>query len=288
VTATPSDADTPGPEATPEQDAAVRSLLGLLRPDDLPMPDDVARRIDAALAEERRLAGPTGTASAAGSDLDDPLWGVTPGTPAGAGDLDRLAPVTVLPARSGPSLRTFRILGGVAAAAAVILVGALVTGNGLHLGGSSTGAATSAPVTSVDASGTLIRSSGTAYSAATLSQQVGALVAEARGAEAVAGADVSSPTPGPTTGPAASSASKASTTGQALTRATLAACVAQLTGRPDVTAVALDHGSYDGKPADVVVVPTDGDPATLDVWVIAPGCTATTVDLYVFQRIQAR
>ena len=44
-------------------------------------------------------------------------------------------------------------------------------------------------------------------------------------------------------------------------------------------------GTYEGKPADVVVIPTANDETQLDVWVLAPGCTATNADVFTFARI---
>ncbi len=47
-------ADTPGPDATAEQDADVRALLSFLRHEPLELPADVRARLEAVLAEERR------------------------------------------------------------------------------------------------------------------------------------------------------------------------------------------------------------------------------------------
>ena len=62
-------ADTPGPDATPEQDADVRALLAFLRDEPVEMPPEVELRLYAVLAEERRSAaavvGATPTASSA-------------------------------------------------------------------------------------------------------------------------------------------------------------------------------------------------------------------------------
>lgn len=65
----PGFADTPGPDATPDEDADVRALLGFLRDEPLEMPPDVAARLDAVLAEERRTSAAAAGAAAA---LDDP------------------------------------------------------------------------------------------------------------------------------------------------------------------------------------------------------------------------
>jgi hypothetical protein len=47
---------------------------------------------------------------------------------------------------------------------------------------------------------------------------------------------------------------------------------------PGVVPLVVDHGTFEGKPADVVVVPTEGDATTVDVYVLQPGC-ATAVPL---------
>jgi hypothetical protein len=316
------DTDTPGPEATAEQDAAVRSLLGLLRPDDLPMPEDVVRRLDATLAEERRAAAsaPVGAPLTATSDPDT----------------DWVAPVTVLPVgedrarRAGPT-RTLRILGAAAAAVVVVALGYSVLGHGLGAGTSTSAssAESSGPSAASDtAAGTVIRASGTAYTAATLAAQVDSLVAGARAAGPVpaapsidsagsesasraSGQAATAATPGPTsagatstgptgTGPQSTGPTSSPLTAAApaagvgspgpdyrLTETTLAACVSQLTGVADVTALVVDHGTFAGKAADIVVLPTPDDPTTLDVWVLAPGCTATSADVIHFARIPA-
>ncbi len=166
--------DTPGPDATPEQEAFVAGLLASLGPDDIPMPDDVAARLDAVLAQERRTSA-AGAASAAASlsDAGTDLPGVAP-----------LAPVTVLPTqRRGPSLRAFQWVGGLAAAALVVVGGAAVlNGAGLTSGDSSTsGSAASAPEVAAQDSLTrdtakVLADTGTAYTTAGLATQAAALV----------------------------------------------------------------------------------------------------------------
>lgn len=266
--------DTPGPDATPEQEEHVRSLLAFLRDEPVPMPDDVIRRLDAVLAEERRgAAGPTTGGTGPDAALDAP------------GDATPLAPVTVLPAaahRPSRSTRTLRVLGGLAAAA-VVVVGAVSVSGSLRGDSSSTAGGTLAAAPS-GASSTRITASGTAYSAATLQTQADALVASARsttapGGSAPAAAAASSPTT-----PAASTTSRAFV---ALSVTAAADCVRQLTQGDGSVALAVDTGLYDGQPALVVVIPTHGDPSKLDVWVVKTTCTATSADLLEFQRIPA-
>jgi hypothetical protein len=310
--------DTPGPEATPEQDAAVTSLLGLLRGDDLAMPDDVVRRLDAVLAEERRSPlVPPADASAAGVLLDGESQDET-GHGTGA-------TVTVLPtdraARhavrgGGPSFGLLKVLGGVAAAVVLVAGGVSVL---LHHDGTSATAtaASAAPSSAAEGSAaafspeTVMRATGTTYTKATLSTQVDALLTLVQDDKGVAvgstagqapaspatpsrtSNDASAPvvpaasptavgtgtsngaaTSGDGTQASAASAGPLDARAQRLTAGNLGTCLVALTGRPGVVPLAVDHGTWEGAPADVLVLPTEDDPSTLDVYVIAPGCTS--------------
>lgn len=64
--------------------------------------------------------------------------------------------------------------------------------------------------------------------------------------------------------------------------APLAACVANLAGGP-VTPLAVDVARYEGKPATVIVLPTQGDAATVDAYVVAADCPAGT--FLAFERV---
>lgn len=152
--------DSEGPAATAEQEAFVSGLLGSLRRDDPPMPDDVLRRLDAVLAEERRRGAPALVALPGGGSDDSDL---------GAGSAPASLPenVSVLPTasgRRGPTSRSFRILGGLAAAAVVVVGGSVVINNG-SLGSSSdtSGGATAALA--------VVQDSNTAYSSKGFSDQ---------------------------------------------------------------------------------------------------------------------
>ncbi len=264
-------ADTPGPEATPEQDADVRALLSFLRDEPLEMPSDVRARLDAVIAEERRTAAVAVAGAAAAA----------PGADASDVGVGHVAPVTVLPtARRGPSTRAFRIVGGLAAAALVVLGGVTV----LHgIGGSSSSssgaAASSAAGGAADtATATRLTASGTSYTRASLATQAAGLVAAARAASPLTERTVAAPSPAPAEGKPYSAA---------LTPTDAAACVRALTEGDGSTAVAVDSGSYDGTPAIVVVVPPPDAPGSLDVFVVRPGCGAGAADLLEFQRIPA-
>jgi hypothetical protein len=270
---TPAEGDTPGPSATPAQDADVRALLGTLRAEDVPIPDDVVRRINAAVVAER----------VASTLPDSPAALVDAGT----GTSGRGASVTVLPTgeeRRGRSSRGLTTLLAVAAAVVVVVgVGAMIKGTGGLSAetSSSAGAASSAPEDS--SGGSTVNASGQDYSAALLAAQARDLV-DGKLVEATPAVGTGATAP---TAPTPSTPATRSAQGYSLAdRATLAQCVTSLTGGTAVTPVAVDEGTYEGKPAQVVVLPTDGDPASLDVWVVAPGCgNGTEPTVLEFQRV---
>jgi hypothetical protein len=268
--------DTPGPDATPEQAAYVAGLLGSLRADDPAIPDHVATRIDAVLAELRR-AEPAGSAPAAAlADGDE----ATAGSRAG-GDGSPSATVLPLPARraSGTS-RTFRWVVGAAAAVVVVGAGAAVVRGGLSGSDSSGGTAVMAEDAAGDRGAAPIRTSGTDYRSDDLAAQAQALVAKALDGSGAPVAPAETPEVVPTDAASPGTASR-----DLLSDATLAACLEQLTGGPGATPLAVDQGSYEGKPADVVVLPSPDDAARLEVWVVGPGCTRESVELYEFRTI---
>lgn len=63
----------------------------------------------------------------------------------------------------------------------------------------------------------------------------------------------------------------------------LASCAAGLAGAP-VTPVAVDLARYEGEPAAVLVLPTTDDPSALDVFVVEPACP--TGSFLYFARVQ--
>jgi hypothetical protein len=149
----------------------------------------------------------------------------------------------------------------------------------------------------VAAGSTAIRATNTNYSAKTLPTQVSALLATvvqkdtaatagpldspaALGSESTA-ASSAGDTPSPSSTTRQSSGFSAQ---QALTTDTVAACMThlELTG---VVPLVVDRGSFDGKPADVIVVPTKGDPATVDVYVLHLGCATAEPLVYEFATV---
>jgi hypothetical protein len=308
--------DTPGPEATAEQDAAVTSLLGLLRTDDLAMPDDVVRRLDAVLAEERRavdarVASGLSAAAALRGDDSDPSAG--PVSDADAG-LATVLPIGAAPSRRGRDLGWLTWLGGAAAAVLVVGGGIAVFGHG-GSSSTSTTAASAAPAAAedgvatgaLDTSATAVRTTNTAYTSASLQNQVGALLTTTPQAVTAGGKSpgVTAPPPSADSTGAASSP----TSGDGTTRSTAVApegpspassdvgygarlsvdsLVACLTGL-QVTGAAplvIDHGTYQGKPADILVFAADDDPSSVDVYVLKPGCSATNAQFYEFARVK--
>jgi hypothetical protein len=303
-------ADTPGREATPEEEARVQALLASLRDDDVPMPDHVWSRLSAVIAEEhvaataRQISG-TPTAPG-GSDDAEPA----------AAAADALASVTVLPT---PEQRARRgaprwLLPAAAAAVVVLLAGGLI--KGLGTGGSSSGGgsvtaaqASAAPshtasaesrsnfaYTQKNLTGQISRlvSSQAPFDPAAVPGSAGGKATDSSGSGATAstsasttenGPLASTDQPAPTSDGSIGSPSIATGTPPLLAGASLDACLAQLTGGSSTTAVAVDRGTFEGKPADIVVVPTENDPNSLDVWVLAPGCTAANADVLNFSRI---
>ena len=275
--------DTEGPDATPDQAAYAVGLLATLRSDDGPIPDHVAARIDGVLAELRR--SPIAATR-------DPADGATDGLGDEPGAQTALAPVTVLPTQrrtAGPSTRSFRWVAGAAAALVVVAGGAAVVRGGSGSGNVATSAGSS--VSSPEADGSVsaaapISKSGTAYRQDALESQASALVASPSTPDQV----LQSVTPGAgvTPGPSGVRAETSLASGHyagLLSAQSLAACIEQLTGSPGVTPIAVDQGTYEGKPANVVVLPAPDDPTRLEVWVVGPGCTKETAQLYEWRTI---
>lgn len=282
---TADDTGTTGPEAAPDDDVFVRGLLASLRDDDPPMPDDVVRRLDAVLAEERRSAP---VAAAAGGlsavpDLPD------------ADEAPLPANVTVLPTgearRRGPSTRSFRWIGGIAAAGAAV-VGLSVISGGL---GGLGGGATSDMAGGAGYQNSLIQDSNTAYSSSQIEQQAETLVEKAVSKapletvppQTPATAPSADPTTSPETTiePTATSAVTGSprVEAAAITPEALPGCIDQLTEGQGGEPVLVDQGTYNGKDAALIVLPSDD--GAYDVWVVAAGCDGDTAEILDFRRV---
>lgn len=64
----------------------------------------------------------------------------------------------------------------------------------------------------------------------------------------------------------------------------LAECVAALIDGPG-TPLSVDLATWQGRPAAVILLPTPDDPATLDVWVVGPGCSTADAQVLHFARV---
>jgi len=265
--------DTPGPEATPEQEAFVASLLGSLRADDPAMPDDVVRRLDAVLAQERISSSRAASGSAAAAD-GEPDASTLPDN------------VSVLPARRGPSGRSFKLVTGIAAAT-VLVAGAAAVSGGV-LGGSGGDASSGgAPVAAA-----VIQDSGTQYSSKSIDDQAERLVAEAyslpdsdggaEAPEATAAATDSSAPPAPRITATATGAPAPPVTTESLD-----ACIQKITEGDGGEPLLVDQGTYDGREAIVIVLPALDAEGAVDVWVVTAPCDATTGEVVDFRRLDA-
>jgi hypothetical protein len=216
-----------------------------------PVPDDLAGRLDAAVARERRGAGAA------------PATTVTP-----------------LAAAPGRRPRWLLVAGGLAAAAV------LVTGGLLAHGGSSTPPTADRQQATGAAPGIARSSTGNAYAKdgkALAAALPGLLKGDAPAASADAGATAaeSAPkAPAPTRPLASVDPLAALRTSDAL-----ASCLASLSDPSDPgVPLALDYATFDGQPALVVVLPAT-KPDKVDVFVVGAGCSAKDAALLFFTRL---
>lgn len=254
-------------------DAYVTALLAGLPA--VVMPADVAARLDAALAEAA-LTGPTG--------LTDP-----------EGDLPASAAATVVPITSARSSRWRdpRIL---KVAAAVVLV---LGGGGLAvkaISGSGSSETSTAAGARAPADEAFSYNSAHAYTSDMLATDVRALVAgklpKSLGSQDSAAGGTATPvaTPlAPTTPPGTSDGGKLDAPLQLLTSSVdrLAPCIAAV--EADITAVtpyAIDAGTYDGRPALIVVLPNKEDPQSYDVFILGAKCgQGNDADFIAYRRV---
>lgn len=273
-------------QCTADLDAlrTVRATLRSLPP--VPMPDDVAQRLEAALREAAAQA-PTGAQAAA----EEPAAASISVLPA-AGSAPRSA-------RRGSSsgLPNF----SVAAAVTVFLVIALGVGLGIGLrhGGESK---KSSGVSAALSANSIVTASGTDYTQAAIRNQVAALllaqVPDAHTAfkglaplapnanSAATAAAPSAPAAVPTASSSASSAAgsgfgpsvdsggkpvlqaRTPFSGPLSNSSQVQACVQALLDQP-ATPVLVDYAYYAGKPATIIVLKDPTDPSTIDVYVEA-------------------
>jgi len=265
--------------------AALRGVRHSLRSlPSVPMPDDVAARLESAIR------------AAAEADPE----------PVGA--------VSVLPAREQrTAARRERWFPQFSAAAvvAVLVVVALGTGIGVMIsqsGGETKGGATSSAAGS-ESSGPVLITSGADYQQATIRNQIAALVltrvpqapqqfkglhsladAAAAGSAAAGGSaptaapsSAAAPAASPSAAPASAgagsfggaatpsrslAAARTAISGPLADPAALQACILALVQKPE-TPVLVDYANYQGKPATIIVLADPSTPSTLDVYVEA-------------------
>lgn len=246
------------------------ALAGLPEPE---LPDEVAARLDAALARASTAGPDTGTPDAVPAPAAASAATITP--------LDARRRVRWLPAASG------------VAAAAALVVGAVIIWPG-GTGGSNSGARDSS-LASRRNDGIPTSSSGTDYGrdGVLLKQALpGLLTGSAAPAKAGGQAPVvGSGTTGGSTGSGAEASpdSGAPTAvdplGPLRTTQRLASCLAALTDPADKSLpLALDYASFEGKPALVVVLPS-ASAGKVDVFVVAAGCSQADAQLLLFSRL---
>lgn len=281
--------DSPGPEATADQEAFVAGLLGPLRRDDPPIPDDVLRRLDAVLAEERRT-GARALATLPGGADDD----AEPGAGSAPGSLpDNISVLRTAAERRGPTSRSFRILGGLAAAAVVVVGGSVALNNG-SLGSSSDSTSGGA----VEAA-SLVQDSNTAYSSSALGDQLQPLLAKvASGVPEGGGSPLSAhatPDPPPPTAVVTDAASTPTASGtgagggtksvEPVTPERALLCTREISEGTVAAPLLVDQGTYDGKAAEIYVFVSADAPGSYDVYVMAAGCTTGSVELLAWRRV---
>ena len=200
--------------------------------------------------------------------------------------------VTPLAPDRGP-VRGMRLLQ--AAAVVVLVLGAGALGvSALNHGGNDDGGTSSAADSAGSAGGRAeaapeaatvapITASGRDWTAATVRTDAADLLTGTLGQayalydrQAAKGAPADAATPDPSASAPAAQRDLASAAGGADRLAdptALRACVANITdGDASLQPVAVDLARWQGKPAAVLVFPTADDPASLDVYVVAPDC----------------
>ncbi|PCG83302.1 hypothetical protein CIB93_25125 [Streptomyces sp. WZ.A104] len=261
----------------------IRGLLGTL-PDPEPMPEDVATRIDAALAAEARPSAPTvdepvnvsretetgearvGAAEAAGTAISR---GASVGSGSGTSAPDR--PAGRPSALTGPGRRPARrrrraaILGTAFGAAFVGMSVFLL--QSLDLTGDSSPTMADRGVSASD-------SGAHAYTDGTLEAQVQDLIGDEASQASPGVKKVPPNADTKSTGEAFSPESEISKNPMKVPAVAVPPCVQQATGRT-TPALALDEGTYRGTDAYLVVLPHTSDPSRVEAYVVAASCVDT-------------
>jgi hypothetical protein len=185
------------------------------------------------------------------------------------------------------------VAGTSAAAAVIILVGALVAGHVIHRNTarhdtSSAEGATRNTAPSLSPAGMKEWATGANYTPASIPSLIPTIVTGTP-SSLVFGAQKSAP--GAAAGGTAAAPEPTATGRSALTQeqlrespqAVLQCATALADGVPTVP-VAVDFAKYDGKPAVILALPTPAHPTLLDIWVVRTTCSSSNLDLY-FQRV---
>ncbi len=285
-----------------ELEVAVGHVAGALA--SLPEPElpaGLAERLDAAMATQRARTATDGTAGRGTAGQGTATQGTA--TQA-ATSRPATADVVPLAGRRNGFARWLPIAGGIAAAAALVFGGVLLTQKSGTSGSTASKAAARPPV-AVNSTGASYGKDGKALAAAlpTLlkgsSTEAFATPADASGKTTQAtppllsggAAEPDNTVPSPSVGAPKATPQRSVATAQdalAALRGTagLSACLSGLTdpGDPGVP-LALDYASFDGKPAMVVILPSvKAD--KVDVYVVGAGCVAKDSQLLYFTRLR--
>ncbi|GJF34317.1 hypothetical protein KNE206_70170 [Kitasatospora sp. NE20-6] len=252
--------------------AALSEVQDLLSSVDTPpMPDDVALRIDTALAAARTPAAASPEPAGASRTVPDGHGRHTAPTASGPGST-AWAGTATRPGPGGPGRRRGRRRAVLAAVAGVALgLGALLVPlSARTTGGNSTADSAARPAAGAQQPGT---KTGTDFDEATLPDRIGQLVRSATGSPAAAGPDASG-TPGapglqpPEGTPPGGSATVAPP------------CAAALTGREPGALVTAAPGRFHASPVTALVYAVPGQDTSLDVYLITPDCAAPGILLH--------
>ncbi|MET9091033.1 hypothetical protein ABZX72_02975 [Streptomyces cyaneofuscatus] len=259
----------------------VRELLGAL-PDPEPMPEDIAARIDAALAAEARPGSPADEAAddsrapAASRDADvsretesadtggrssvTPRTGSSPARPTGHPQ------GSTGPGRNRARRRRRAVFLGTACGAAIIGMSVFFLQN-LSSSSDSAGATADRAVSASE-------SSTHSYSQESLETKVQDLLAGGAGTEDFSGQKQAPSTDEEAVPEAESPGTKASRSPLVAPAVVVPPCVQQATGRT-TPALAIDEGTYQGTDAFLVVLPHPSDPTRVQAYVVASSCVDT-------------
>ncbi|WP_405012322.1 hypothetical protein [Kitasatospora sp. NBC_01539] len=250
----------------------VQDLLGAV--DTPPMPDDVARRIDTALAAARTPAAPAPEPTEAGRTAVDGHGRHAVPTTSGPGSAS--GPASGPAARPGPGGPGRRGRGrrrAVLAAVAGVALGLgalLVPLTARTTDGGSTADSAARPAAGAQKPDT---KAGTDFDEATLADRIGQLVRSATSSPAAAGPDAS-------TAPGAPGLQAPEGTPPGGSATAAPPCAAALTGREPGALVTAAPGSYHASPVTALVYAVPGQDASLDVYLITPDCAAPGILLH--------